>query len=489
MFRLFGSRAPSPSVHDLDRVLLRWPDGSPWTVRDSLEGLHITGSNGSGKTRGSLSEALLLMLRAGYGAACFTAKPDDADLYRKLATDAGRECDVVEFSPTTAVRFNFIEAERSQLSEPLAVAEVLAGVVRTVCEAKGRGQSRGSGSMEAVYFQEAADDMCFRALVPLVLAQGELSIQALERFVHSAPQTVEEARDPRWQGSSPCFATLRTAGDVQMSDAVRTDLQQSVSYWLDVYPAMSQRTRSSIQSTLTVGTAALSRGLAREMVSATRPNLVLQELFNGKILIVDVPTLVLHDPARVIQVVLKTCLQRALARRDVRVQPTPFALVTDENHLTFTRADQVFKSVARSFRCAVVCATQSISNYIEALGSDAQAAVHSFLGNFSTQVFHQQTDTETIRYVQELIGRSRQLLVNGSSSGGGDWLAPLFGDPAGGSAGFSESFEFELQAGDLNGLARGGPPHWTTEAFVYCGGRSFRDGRTWCRRRIPIYRG
>jgi hypothetical protein len=228
--------------------------------------------------------------------------------------------------------------------------------------------------------------------------------------------------------------------------------------------------------------------LAREMVSASRPNLDLSELLNGRILIVDVPTLVLHDPARVVQVVLKSSLHRALARRDVRQKPIPFALVSDENHLTLTRDDQVFKSVSRSFRCAVLSATQSISNYIEALGSDSEAAVHSYLGNFSTHICHQQTDTKTIGYFQELIGRSRQLLVNGNTGGGVDWLAPLFGEPGGGSAGFSESYEFELQAADLNGLARGGPPRWDTEALVYFGGRSFRDGRTWCRRRIPIYR-
>lgn len=111
--------------------------------------------------------------------------------------------------------------------------------------------------------------------------------------------------------------------------------------------------------------------------------------------------------------------------------------------------------------------------------------MHSFLGNMSTQIHHQQTDTRTINYLQELTGRSRQYFMSSNASTSNDWLAPLFGEPSGGSAGFSESYEFEIQASDLNGLAKGGPPHWSAEAIVYLGGRSMADGRSWRRVSIP----
>jgi hypothetical protein len=58
------------------------------------------------------------------------------------------------------------------------------------------------------------------------------------------------------------------------------------------------------------------------------------------------------------------------------------------------------------------------------------------------------------------------------------------GGNTGVSAGFSEQYEFELQATDLNSLAKGGAPDWITEAIVYQGGRRFPNGRTWLRTAI-----
>lgn len=76
--------------------------------------------------------------------------------------------------------------------------------------------------------------------------------------------------------------------------------------------------------------------------------------------------------------------------------------------------------------------------------------------------------------------------MNSSTSRDADWLAPLSGSGVTGTtAGFSEAYEFELQARDLNSLAKGGPPRWATEAIVYQGGRRFPSGRTWMKAVFP----
>ena len=87
--------------------------------------------------------------------------------------------------------------------------------------------------------------------------------------------------------------------------------------------------------------------------------------------------------------------------------------------------------------------------------------------------------------MQSLIGRSRQLMLNGNQSRDRDWLAPLIGGDESGSAGFSETWEHELQASDLNALAKGGPPLWRSEGVVYQGGKPFPNGRTWIRTAFP----
>jgi hypothetical protein len=161
--------------------------------------------------------------------------------------------------------------------------------------------------------------------------------------------------------------------------------------------------------------------------------------------------------------------------------PRPTFIVADEAHLLAVDADQIFQTTARSSRTAVVYATQSVSNYLDVFGEHSEPRVHSLLGNLQTQIWHQQTDTRSIAYIQELIGRSPRLFINGSGSHDGDWLSPLMGlGSRTQSAGFSESMEHELQASDLNSLAKGGPPDWAIEAIVYSGGRRFRqNGRTW----------
>ncbi|QYO62489.1 TraM recognition domain-containing protein [Leptolyngbya sp. 7M] len=270
-----------------------------------------------------------------------------------------------------------------------------------------------------------------------------------------------------------------------MNDSQRADFDLAIVFFMEEWAGLNSRTRSTVESTLTSATDALSRGAVRDMVSAPNPNFSPESLYNGSVVIVDFPVLVYRDIGQLIQVVLKYCTQRCHGRRDINRNARPTFIVCDECHLLIVDADQAFQTTARSSHTAVVYATQSISTYLEAFGSQSEARVHSLLGNLQTQIFHQQTDIKTINYVQELVGRSRQLFMNSNATRGGDWLAPLWGESSGGSAGFSESFEFELQAGELNGLAKGGPPHWFTEVIVYQGGRRFPNDRTWCRTAIP----
>jgi hypothetical protein len=236
-----------------------------------------------------------------------------------------------------------------------------------------------------------------------------------------------------------------------------------------------------VETTLTAATDLLSRGAARDLLSSPTTNVSPGMCYDGAVVIADFPVLLYHDVGRLIQVILKFCWQRAHGRRDVSANPRPTFIVADESHLLTVDADQVFQTTARSSRTAVVYATQSISNYLEVFGEHAEPRVHSLLGNLQTQVWHQQTDTRTIAYIQELVGRSPRYFMNGSASNDGDWMSPLLGMGSGSqSSGFSEVMEHQLQAGDLNSLAKGGPPDWEVEAIVYSGGKRFaHNGRTW----------
>ena len=72
-------------------------------------------------------------------------------------------------------------------------------------------------------------------------------------------------------------------------------------------------------------------------------------------------------------------------------------------------------------------------------------------------------DLTALRQAAELIGRNRQWFFNSNQShGAADCFDLLIGGRAstGGSAGISESYEFEVQPNVFTTLKQGGPPDW-----------------------------
>lgn len=475
------TRPAMKSKWDLSSPLLYWADGVPWTIGDACQGTQILGSTGSGKSTGSLAAICHAFLAAGFGGLFLCAKREDRETYTRYAKEAGRLDDVMVFSPEKSeLRYNFIESERQQSSGAVALVENLAALLMTVTELTERGGGGGGGRDNERYFRLEAKRLATNGLLALVLGRERVTIPDLHRLITTAPLSLEQVASPEWQKGSFCFQCLQAADHATMNESQRADFDLALTYFCSEWPSLSSRTRSVVQSTLTSATDGLSRGVARDLLSSPAPNVSPEMMYDGKILIADFPVLVYREIGQLVQVILKFCWQRSHSRRNVVENPRPTFIVADESHLLTVDADQTFQTIARSTRTAVVYATQSISTYLDVFGAQAEPKVHTLLGNLQTQVFHQQTDVKTIQYVQELIGRSRQFVMNGNSTRDNDWLSPLFGGtPGGASAGFSETYECELQASDLNSLAKAGPLLWETHAIVYQGGRRFPNGRTW----------
>lgn len=486
--------APACPPWDLSAPLLHWAPGVAWTIGDACQGTQVFGATGAGKSTGSMAAICKAFLRAGFGGLFLTAKREDAATYTRYVQDAGRMDDLLRFSPESDLRFNFIESERARRDRaagagggvPSGMVENLTSLLMTATELTERGGARAaSGDGGERYFRLEAARLARNGLLALALPDDRITIPDLHRLITSAPLSLDEARSAGWQERSFCFRCLQAADRAPKPEPTRADFELALSYFLCEWPGLSSRTRSVVQSTLTSATDLLSRGLARDMLSAPNPNLRPEMTHEGRVVIADFPALVHHDMGRLIQVILKLCFQRAHSRRDVTANPRPTFIVADESHLLVVDADQTFQTTARGTRTAVVYATQSISTYLDAFGPHGEAKVQTLLGNLQTQIFHQQTDTRTIHYVQELVGRSRQFFMNGNAARDADWMSamglprPAGPGGGGGSSGFSESMEHEIQARDLNGLAKGGPPAWLTEAILYQGGRTFGNGKTW----------
>ncbi len=484
VLRFFKRRSRRGSPWDPSVEIMRFASGDAVTLKDLYSGTQIFGSTGSGKTSGSMAALCKGLFSVGAGALCLCAKRDDSVLYRQYARACGREDDVMRFGPDSGLlHYNFIDSELSRRDSGAGLVTNLTALLSTVSALGDGGKGGGSGNGENVYFQKASDQLCRNSLEILVRANGKVTIPDLQLFVATAPNSLDQVASREWQASSYCFECLRRAEKATKNESQRKDYELAVSYFMNEWAPMSGRTRSSILSMLTSSLDLLSRGAARDLLSSPASNVSPEMCWDGAIVIVDIPALLYHDVARLIGVIMKFCWQRAAMRRDLSKGDRPMAIIVDESHLFAAAPDWEFQAVARGTNTATIYATQSISNYSEVFGQNSEARVHSLLGNLQNQLFHQLTDTKTVSYVQELIGRRRQTFFNGSISNSGGWMDALLpgSDRQSVSGGFSESFEHELQARDLNSLAKGGPAHnFNVSAILYQGGKTFKaTGRTW----------
>lgn len=479
---LFGSRKKRKHVTqdpwDLSAPLLWWAEGSPWTVGDSFQGTQIFGSTGSGKSSGSIATICRAFMRAGYGGLFLTVKAEDRETYISYAKDAGRLDDVLVFSPQNDLKYNFIADEQSQSRGSDALVENLTALLMTVTDLGSSGNEGGGGDNDK-YFKLEGTRLARNGLLALVLAGDTITIPDLHRLIVSSPTSMEQVASESWQQSSFCFKCLKTADKAEKTQSQQADFELALTYFLKEWPSLSSRTRSVVQSTITSATDLLSRGIARDMISSPTPNISPSMMYEGKIIIADFPVLVYRDVGKMIQVILKIMWQRSHARRDISKNNRPTFIVADESQLLLVDEDARFQAIARSTRTAVVYATQSFSSYLETLGTNAEPKVNSLLTNLQLRICHQQTDVRTIQYMQDLLGKSPRFISNGNTNHNENWLAPLIGGERNSSSGFSEQWDNQIESSDLNSLAKGGSPHFKTEAIVYQGGKIFPNGNTW----------
>jgi type IV secretory pathway TraG/TraD family ATPase VirD4 len=481
MWPFSRKRPTAPSERwGLSTPLLHLSQNDVWTVGDACQGCQVFGSTGSGKSTASVAAIVKAFLKADFGGLFLTVKPEDRETYEGYCRETGRSEDLLVFGLEEHWRFNALDAELQRRDAGAGLTENVVGLLTTLLEVSERDARQGGGD-DSGYWRRANRQLMRNAVDLLVMAKERLSIPLLYRLAVSAPVSPEQLASTDWKERSFCFECLREADAKTKSPQQQADFELVADFFAVEWVNLSERTRSVVLSTFTSMLDVLNRGAVRELMSAPVTNISPEMAQDGKIILIDLPLKVFGEVGVYVQVMWKFLLQRAQERRDVRKNARPVFIASDESHLTALRSDQAFQTTARSSRAAVLFATQSISNYLAAFGDKAEAEVHSLLGNLQLKVFHQQADIKTNAYAAELIGRSRQFLINSSSSRQpADLLGSLFGQrPSQCSAGVTETFEWDVQPTAFATLRKGGPPHWLVDALVYQGGRRF-DGTNRC---------
>lgn len=445
------ARAEPLAPYDGRTPLLYFGPHQIWTLGDAFQGTQVFGGTGSGKTSGSGAALAMSFLRQGFGGLVLTAKPDERALWERYCRETGRELTV--FAPDTDTYFNFLEYEyaRGALGAGLTsnVAELFAAIAE-INQGK-------SGSMDA-YWMNALKQLLRRAIDLLVMAKGTLSLPLLLEVIMSAPQTLEEANSDAWKNSSFCAECIREA-EAKRTEANGADLDHTKRYWLREFPALGDRTRSSIVSMFTVIADGFLTGPIRKLF-CTRLNIVPEETHAGKIILIDLPVEVYNEVGVCAQMVWKHCWQRATARREPdKDGGMPTFLWADESQFFCSSSDLQFQATARSKKAATVYLSQNLPTLFDRVGKDRTEAL---LGNLQTKIFHANGCHATNTWAADTIARG---VTHRSSSNI---------SPSGMSFGTSETVDYTVPPAEFQRLRRGGPENnGIVDAYI------FQAGRTW----------
>jgi hypothetical protein len=361
----------------------------------------------------------------------------------------------------------------------VALLDEIAGSV-----ASGAAKASESGGGDNKFFEDALHNLNTNAVDLPNLAGLPVSLPLMRAIVNTAPQSLREAQSEEWRnGPGECAALLRVAdktthgGDADM----RADFEECRAYWTLEFPNLSDRTRSIVVLSFSMLVRPFITRPLRPLFS-TDTNITPEDIFTGKVLIVDLSVQQFRLAGRVASLIWKYCFQVASLRR---IQPRdgtylrPVVLWADEYQTFASRFDSEWAAVARSAGACAVFAVQNRESLIRELGN--AATVDSLLGNLQCAFLCQNSSSATNEWAAKLIGEHWRTITSvnvGQSNPQNVELDPTLTR----GVVLSEQKRHYVEPARFNGLGRGGPKHaYQVECVVYNGGTQFQgldeDGR------------
>lgn len=414
------------------------------SVDDLLRGLMIFGGTGSGKTTGSGAFLASSLLALGCGGLVLCVKGEECSNWENYAYAMGREDDLIIFGFNRGYAFNFLEHELNRQGQGAGLTENLFAIFSELRELL----ASGLGMESDRFWQESAERVFKNAVDILVVSQGTLSLLDIQRLVETAPRNVAETQAESWQEESflgQCLAS----GMAQLEDLddVRAhDFKLASRYWLDEFPRMAERTRSSIVSTFNNMLSNLTRGAVRPLIS-NPTNVIPEDAFEGKIIVLDLPVHEYGLAGRMVQVIFKYLWQKAVLRRSITQDTLPVFLWADECQEMVTRNDRSFLNVERSYRATTIYLTQNLANIKDVVG---ERNAEALLASFQNFIFHANSDHLTNQWAAQKIGQRWQKQVSTSAN------QSLGGSGGSYSSTSSEVYKYQVEPSDFLALRNGG---------------------------------
>jgi hypothetical protein len=382
-------KKPAPDHWPLELPLVHFSEypQDTWTLRDAYQGVLIMGENGSGKTSGSGRIFARKYLENGFGGLVLCFKTDEADLWRSYLRQTGREGDGRFFGVDEAFRFNFMDYEAG--SSGVDFVENLVTLLVDVASVQRRAEATGS---EAHFWLPQKKKLLRNAITLLLLADESIQLRTLYEMIVSAPRDPQQVSLGTWQRDSYLFQLLCRA---EQKASPHPEWELIRNYFLIERPNLASKTRETIDADFTGMFDPLTRGKIGELFGTTT-NLTPEDMFAGKVIIVDLPVARYREIAQYAALIWAQLFQRAVDRRDYQAPKSrPVFLWVDEAQKFTIEQDAEFQTTARSKGISVVRLTQNVPNFLDAYGRDGKAKVDTLLGNHVTKIFHRNSDPVT----------------------------------------------------------------------------------------------
>jgi hypothetical protein len=459
--------APPPPVDRLDEPLMNWGAGDAFTKRDLLRSVSIMGAAGSGKT------SAIGMILGRSLAACMNvslliiaSKPEDRRMWEGIAAAAGRK--LLVFGPKEPHRFNLIACEARAGADSREITEC----ILTTTEALTRNEGRSGDAFWV--FQDRR--MIANAVEVIKQAYGDVDTWSIQKYINDAPASGDQTQSEEWK-KGYFYSTIKKALETEKTQIERQDLSLAMQFWLNEYPQMADKTRSSINASVLGRLHVFNSGIVRELIG-TETTVSPQVFDDGAMVLVDMPVANYGLSGTVVAGAWKYATQRHILRRAAGAE-TPVACIwIDEYQNHITGFDSHYLAECRSHRGCMVVLTQSMHSFFSSIGgNESQSKTKALLTNYGTKVFMALGDEESAKYASSLVGQSIIRLSNASRSGGAKVYDEILGDYTLSTSLNEQIAELILPRLFMNGLKTGGPENgFIAEGWVIRNGQSFSNG-------------
>lgn len=473
-----GPRPPTRAADPLDTPFLVAADGEELLDDRRLcqGGVLVTGTSGAGKSSGVIATLLRVAMARGFGMLLVAPKPGDAAAYMRIAADEGRTADVLVLDATATHRVSFFDTLLKSPGDPASQAQQAAAGFDQFLQVAGRNQQQGGGD-DGKFWQESYTRLVRCSIHLLILAGQPVTPTALLRLIHDVPRSGKELRDPRWRQGHLC-GLLAAAHATAGANGWTADFHALSDYFLVELVKLSPRTRSVVTAMVTGASDSLVRGIGAAVFGTHSTFDLGEAVAANRIVIVDFPLAAWGELGRMVGTGMKYLVQREALKRPVAADTMPFLVVIDECQMYTTDFDWEFVSIARSFRCPMVLATQGIESLRSLFAGDQGInKVNALVGNLGTH-FACLPTWETAKWVTEQLGKRKEMFAGGSVSLAGDWPGGETDAPPRQATGsYSQQYAEELRPEHLMDFRTGGGADGMVDALIVQSGRRFGNGK------------